>query len=208
MGVPVNPAHYTGLLAPAIISNGGYDDLDPEMDALLVEASQQVESELISWENDENDCRKLSRFGPPQSDADIKKAKESRVPKNTLKNTSWAQQVWQQWATERLQRTAENEGSCDLVLGVDLVLHVDIRKMSNVGINHWLQRFMLETRKSNWEHHSSDSFHQICCGIQRAIRAAGNTDINFFDGKEFTPFRELMDGELKRLNGTGKYVYK
>ena len=83
MGVPVNPAHYTGLLAPAIISNGGYDDLDPEMDALVVEASQRVESELISWENDENDCRKLSRFGPPQSDADIKKAKESRVPKNT-----------------------------------------------------------------------------------------------------------------------------
>ena len=67
---------------------------------------------------------------------------------------------------------------------------------------------MLETRKSNGEHYSPDSLHQICCGLQRAIRAAGNTDINFFDGKEFTPFRELMDGELKRPNGTGKYVYK
>ena len=74
-----NPAQYTGLLAPAIISNGGYDDLDPEMDALLVETSQQVESELISWENDANDCRKLSRFGPPQSDADIKKAVFQRI---------------------------------------------------------------------------------------------------------------------------------
>ena len=71
MGVPVNLVHYTGLLALAIISNGGYDDLDPEMDALLVEASQWVESELISWENNKNDCRKLSHFGPPQSDADI-----------------------------------------------------------------------------------------------------------------------------------------
>ena len=36
MGVPVNLAHYTGLLALAIISDGGYDDLDPQMDALLV----------------------------------------------------------------------------------------------------------------------------------------------------------------------------
>ena len=33
-------------------SNGGYDDLDPEMDALLVEASQRVENELTSREND------------------------------------------------------------------------------------------------------------------------------------------------------------
>ena len=89
-----------------------------------------------------------------------------------------------------------------------LVLDVDIRKMSNAAINHWLQRFVLETRKSNGEHYSPDSLHQICCVLQRAIRAAGNTDINFFDGKEFTPFCKLMDGELKRLNGTGKYVYK
>ena len=85
---------------------------------------------------------------------------ESRVPKNTLmKNTSWAQQVWQQWATECLQRTTENEGSCNLVLNVDLVLDVDIRKMSNAAINHWLQRFVLETRKSNGEHYSPDSLH-------------------------------------------------
>jgi len=80
--------------------------------------------------------------------------------------------------------------------------------MSDEAINYWLQRFVLEARKSNGEHYSPDSLHQLCCGLQRAIRAAGNTDINFSDGKLFAPFRELMNGELKRLNGTGKYVYK
>ena len=43
MGVPVNPAHYTGLVSG---NNKEYDDMDTEMDALLVEASQRVE---VSW---------------------------------------------------------------------------------------------------------------------------------------------------------------
>ena len=70
----------------------------------------------------------------------------------------------------------------------------------------WLQHFVLEARKSNGDHYSPDSLHQICCGLQRAIRTAGklNTDVNFFDGKLFALFRKLMDGELKRLNGMGK----
>jgi len=86
MGVLVNPLQYTGLSAPA--NNEGYDDLDPEVDALLIEASQRVERELIASteesgscsvkENNENDysCRKLSRFGPFQSDDDVKQVKE------------------------------------------------------------------------------------------------------------------------------------
>ena len=90
----------------------------------------------------------------------------------------------------------------------ELVLRVDITKMTATAINHWLQRFVVEVRKGNGEHYCPDSLHQICCGLQRALRAAGNTDINFFDGKEFAPFRELLDGELKSLNSTGKYVYK
>jgi len=80
--------------------------------------------------------------------------------------------------------------------------------MSDKAINHWLQRFMLEARKDNREHYSPDSLHQIRCGLHRTIRAVGNTGINFFDSKVFAPFRELMDSELKRLNGTGRYVYK
>ena len=48
----------------------------------------------------------------------------------------------------------------------------------------------------------------MLCGLQKALRVAGNTDINFFDSKEFVPFHGLLDGDLKSLNSTSKYVYK
>ena len=70
--------------------------------------------------------------------------------------------------------------------------------------NLWLKLY----RKDKGEHYLPDSLHQICYGLQQALRAAGNADINLFDGKEFAPFRDLLDGELKSLNGTGKYIYK
>ena len=244
MGVPINPAHYTGpvfsveldgvmlsnyeaLQGPFEVESGGknpvtssdksssmplasaYDYVDPALDALLFQASQQFENKITtdlednSKSDKENNCSTASRFGHPQKESDIKLIKESRVPKNTTKNTNWAQQVWQQWATERLQQpmeTNEDEKS--------LLLEVDITKMSATAINYWLQRFVVEARKGNGEHYCPDSLHQICCGLQRVLRAAGRVDINFFDGKEFAPFRELLDGELKTLNGTGKYVYK
>ena len=56
-------------------------------------------------------------------------------------------------------------------------LEVDITKMTAIAINYWLQQFVVETRKGNREH-SPDSLHQICCGLQWALRAAGNADIN------------------------------
>ena len=67
---------------------------------------------------------------------------------------------------------------------------------------------MVEARKGNGENYSPDSLNKICYGLQQALRAAGYVDINLFDDKEFAPFRDLLDGELKSLNGTDKYIYK
>ena len=44
--------------------------------------------------------------------------------------------------------------------------------------------------------------------MQRALRAADRVDVNFFESSDFAPFRDALDGKLKRLNATGKYVHK
>ena len=58
MGVPINPAHYTGL------STLELDSADPTLDALLLQASQQFESQFKSTDHlKENDCQgQDSRF--------------------------------------------------------------------------------------------------------------------------------------------------
>ena len=135
MGVAINPAHYTGL------NNEEYNDLDAEMDALLAEASQRVERELNcaiveeklrSLDKENMNSITVSRFGPLQSEDDIKQVKESHVPKNTLKNTSWALQIWQQWAIERLQK--DPESISDFVLIVCTRFVVDYREQSELLI--------------------------------------------------------------------------
>ena len=49
----------------------------------------------------------------------------------------------------------------------------------------------------------------ICpLSAQRALRAGDRVDVNFFESREFAPFQDVLDGELKRLSTTGKYVQK
>ena len=70
-----------------------YENVDQAMDDFLLEASQHLDldfSGLVSV--DEADASALQvqtdRFGSPQSALDVRKVKESRVPKKTKANTS------------------------------------------------------------------------------------------------------------------------
>jgi hypothetical protein len=43
--------------------------------------------------------------------------------------------------------------------------------------------------------------------LQQALRNADN-DVNCFEQFTFSHFRSVLDGQLKRLNATGKYIHK
>ena len=47
------------------------------------------------------------QFGQPQSEKDIQTVKESHVLKKMLQNTEWAQSIWREWATHRLEQLTE-----------------------------------------------------------------------------------------------------
>jgi len=142
-----------------------------------------------------------TRFAPPCSSSVIKEIKESRVPAKTKANTNWSTSVWNEWATYR-QGVITTE---ETITGFPL--HANIVAMESNAIGYWLQRFVLEVRKSNKQNYCPDSLYQLVCGLQRALRA-GDRDINFFEQFEFSQFRDVLDGELKRLNSTGKYILK
>ena len=65
----------------------------------------------------------------------------------------------------------------------------------------------MEVRKSNGDVYSPDSLYQLCCGIHRALRDAGQ-DVNIFDQFQFAQFQSMNDGELKRFKATGNYIDK
>ena len=186
-------------------------------DKLLLAASQQFKNQLcglqsvpvqpeamseglrLESDGDVSSALPCNRFASLSSFSDIERVKESRIPSKTKANTAWATNIWREWAVFRVKHIAPEESS--------FYLDPDIERMEISAVSFWLQRFVLEVRKANKEHYCPDSLYQLCCGLQRALRNTGK-DINFFDQFQFSEFRAVLDGELKKLNATGKFVHK
>ena len=77
----------------------------------------------------------------PFSPMDVESVKQSRVPKKTQANTSWALNLWRQWSVCRAETILPAETGCHLLS--------DITKMKITDVVFWLQRFILEVHKSN-----------------------------------------------------------
>jgi len=188
------------------------DEIDDE---LLLAASQQFENQAGSIQPFVPPCEsekqkqlqpvvlltssEMARFAAPCSSSEIKMVKESQIPNKTKSNTTWAINIWREWATHRVRHLSPEESS--------FYLDTDIVKMETNAVSFWLQRFILEVRKANKQPYCPDSLYQICCGLQRALRNA-ERDINFFEQFQFVQFCAVLDGELKQLNATGKFIHK
>ena len=122
-----------------------------------------------------------------------------RIPKKTQANTLWATKLWQEWACSCIKNISPDE--------IRHALDYDVVKMELADVSSWLQRLVLEVRKSNGDIYSPDSLYQLCCGIQRALREADH-DVNIFKQFQFAQCQPVIDGELKRLNATGNYIEK
>ena len=53
-----------------------------------------------------------------------------------------------------------------------------------------------------------DSLYQLCCGLLRSLREANRTEVNILEDPEFTEFRGVLDGQMKKQNATGRYIEK
>ena len=85
--------------------------------------------------------------------------KTSRIPKKTQANTLWATKLWQEWACSCIKNISPDE--------TGHAMDNDVVKTELADVSFWLQRFVLEVRKSNGDAYSPDSLYQLCCGIQR-----------------------------------------
>ena len=171
---------------------------DETDDELLLAASQQFENqtescsiqpfvppsesdkqvEPVSLTSSSSDT-KTARFAAPCSCSDIEIVKESQIPNKTKSNTTWAINIWREWATYRLKRLAPEESK--------FRLDTDILKMETNAVAFWLQRFVLEVRKANKQLYCPDSLYQLCCGLHRVLRNA-EQNINFFEQFHFVLF--------------------
>ena len=87
-------------------------------------------------------------------------------------------------------------------------LEAAFASMNEVSMNYWLGHFILEVSAISGKEDSPDSVYQLCNGLQWSFRNGDCGDINSFEDSNFTEFRGVLDGKLKQLNRTGKYLEK
>jgi len=75
----------------------------------------------------------------------------------TKANTNWFANIWQEWSAYHQKLTPE-ESTAGYPLDTDI---------ATMEIGYWLQRFVLEVRKSNKNHYFPDSLYQLISGLQQ-----------------------------------------
>ncbi len=131
------------------------------------------------------------RFSAPKSDGEVQAARQSAVPKNTAKNTSWSVNVWRQWRTQRMQIRGST---------LDCPPHLLICNVHE--LDYWLSRFVLEARRTDGQPYPPQTLYGLVCSLMRYVREL-RPHINFYKDPEFAGFQKTMDGEMKRLRSLG-----
>ena len=127
-----------------------------------------------------------------KTDEELKQAKTNAIPKNTLKNTTWAVKMWKQWSAHRKQVYPGEYG--------EWPVHPFIA--NDHQLDYWLSKFVLEARRSDGNPYPPNTLYQIYCGLMRFVRDR-RPEVNLFKGNSFIGFRRALDGEMKRLRSNG-----
>ena len=85
------------------------------------------------------------RFATPTSDAELQAARARAVPKNTIKNTSWAKNVWHEWTHHRRQ-------CCH---PMDCPPHILL--CTSAQLDYWISKFILEVRRRDGQPYPPNS---------------------------------------------------
>ena len=143
-----------------------------------------------------------TRFASPKSSKSVEEVRKSAIPKKTRQNTEWTERTWHSWAKQRIEKLSPEE----LEKGYEL--DTKFANMNVASMNYWLRKFILEVRSMNGKEYSPDSLYQVCCGLHRSLKDNHRSEVNIFDDAELAEFCGVLDGQLKALNRTGKYVEK
>ncbi len=136
-----------------------------------------------------------SRFTAPLTEADVHAAQACATPKNTLRNTTWAVNIWKGWTSHHRQ----------ICSPLDCPPHLLLCTVGQLDL--WLSKFILQIRKKDGQHYPPQTLCGIVCGLLRYVRDLCPA-INFFSDPEFAGFRGMVDGEMKRLRSLGLRTQK
>ncbi|XP_046544496.1 zinc finger MYM-type protein 2-like [Haliotis rubra] len=157
----------------------------------LFEASQIIEKEV-------QEGKTAERFYEA-NDGDIEKRALDSVPTNTQRRDKWAYNTFTAWAIAVNNRRGGGRKPVTVLedMGLD-------------ELAYFMSKFVLEVRKKDGCEYPPNSLFQIVMGIQSYIKTVSKRNVEFLQSDVFEEFRQVLDGEMKRLTrkGLGQSVKK
>ena len=86
------------------------------------------------------------------------------IPQNTTKQTNWTMGVWEAWRKYRSQASGKT---------------VPELLLMTKELSKWVNKFVVKARCKDGKEYTSNTLHQLVCGIQRYLRENGKL-VDFF----------------------------
>ena len=128
---------------------------------------------------------------------------QSRISKNTVRQTERAVRIWSSWATARSGSPVYSANDRFKTVTNE----TENREMGHEERSCWLSKFVVELHNKNGELYTPSSLQQIACGLQRYLRENGYADLNIFSNPLYKTFSDSLDSQMKELSSKGIGVY-
>ena len=132
------------------------------------------------------------RYDFSMSDDDFDQHRKGYCPKNTQISTDWAVRNFHQWREARNAEMPSDSCPSDILLS-DCVVDLD----------HWLCRYVTETRKADGSEYPPRTLHQLLVGLQRYIRIRKRSDVSLLQGADFRGLQNLCNSLFNELHKKG-----
>ena len=129
------------------------------------------------------------------SDRTVENLRKDRVPKNTIRHTTWSTNVYNAWVKERNEQFKDFHAERNEFQRIP-----NLDSINSEEINYWLSKFAVEVRKKDGSDYRHEVLYSLFCGMNRTIQES-KPEISLFTTPQLKPFQNALDGRLKELQG-------
>ena len=96
------------------------------------------------------------------SDRTVENVRKDRVPKNTIRHTTWSTNVYNAWVKERNEQFKDFQAERNEFQRIPNLDSINLEE-----INYWLSKFAVEVRKKDGSDYRHEVLYSLFCGMNR-----------------------------------------
>jgi hypothetical protein len=169
------------------------DDLFDDFDDLLMNIG-----------NDINVNSQVMRHAEPMSEREIEDERRKHIPKSSISQCKWAQNVFNDWIKERNQSILSSGSSKLMYLSeTSNDGHEKLELISKEKLSNSLRFFFHEVRKRSGDLYPANSLRLLFFGIQRFLHLERGVDWRMMTESAFLDCRNALDAAMKNATKLG-----